>query len=158
MKTLTLSFLMMMGHFICGCANKQTEPKENQIILGTNITAEDLEYKKMPAQKIKELNDNIEALNLDTEIQIMQFYSPEQQTHNQDYLYVLTRKPIKKDSLTMKITLLEDCIESETCLKAKKVIMILDERKGKLFVTDIQESYQCYLNQGSSEWSAQQCQ
>lgn len=156
MKNILVVIIFVLGCFISSCGTKNDNKLDYHVILDTDQTAEDKEFRVIGANRIATLNKTIKEKNLTSEAQIMQEYSPEDKTPNSEYLYVL-RKKINLDPENITISLLEDQV-NHPAIRAKRIIMELVKSKDNTFkVTKIKESYQCRLNRGQQEWSADYC-
>lgn len=156
MKNILVVIIIVLGCFQSSCGTKNDNKLDYHVILDTDQTAEDKEFRVISSNRIATLNKAIKEKNLTTEAQIMQEYSPEDKAPNSEYLYVL-RKKINLDPENITISLLEDQV-NHPAIRAKRIIMELVKSKDNTFkVVKIKESYQCRLNRGQQEWSADYC-
>lgn len=156
MKNILMLIVIVVALLSTACGTKNDNKLDYHVILDTDQTAEDREFRTIGSNRIAALNKAIKEKNLTTEAQIMQEYSPEDKNPGSEYLYVL-RKKINLDPSNITISLLEDQSQSPA-IRAKRVIMDLVKTPQNTFrVTKIKESYQCRLNRGQQEWSAEYC-
>ncbi|MHC5201183.1 hypothetical protein [Myroides sp. LJL119] len=155
MRNILVVLFIAFASLLNSCGTKNDNKLDYHVILDTDQTAEDKEFRIISSNRIATLNKAIKEKSLRNEADIMQEYSPEDRSPKDNYLYVL-RKKIGPDPVNITISLLEDQINNPA-IKAKKVIMDLTKDGENFKVTKIKESYQCRENRGQQEWGAELC-
>lgn len=155
---LTFSFLVIF--MFLSCTDKKATTLEtinaDSLSLDTEAPDEGIEeYRIMDSKTLDRINALIKKEQLTTPQAILNAYAPKDtDNENEEYSYEVTR--MKSDENTSLLLLVEDNIADDS-LKARKILMRIENKDNLLRVVQIKESYQCWEWRGHQDWSSILC-
>lgn len=152
--------IILVGVSAMSCKDKSatTTPAEVETstpVDQTKIDSAIEEYELMTQETVDKLNEAVQREKLTSVEDIMRFYAPEDKEAEGKYTYDMTVLQMSNSTATL-ITLIEDGINDDS-MRAKKVVMNISTKEGKLVVTKIKQSYKCWEGRGHSDWNASYC-
>lgn len=152
--------IILVGVSAMSCKDKSTTTTPAEVETSTPVDQTKIEsaieeYELIPQEAVDKLNDEIQREKLTSVEDIMRFYAPEDTGAEGKYTYDITVLQMSNSSTTL-VTLVEDGINDDS-MRAKKVVMNIASKEGKLVVTKIKQSYKCWEGRGHSDWNASYC-
>lgn len=152
--------IILVGVSTMGCKDKSISSTPSEVETSTpvdqvQINAAVDEYELVQQDTIDKLNEAITRDKLTSVEDIMRYYAPEDADAEGKYTYDITVLQMSTSSSTL-ATLVEDGINDDA-IRAKKVVLTLSAKDGKLQVTKIKQSYQCWEGRGHTSWNSNPC-
>lgn len=157
---LFLLLLLSFGLFGCksdsgsstdNATSKTSVEKSND----TPILKEVDEYRQIDDTTLVQLNELITKKKLSSPIAVLNAYAPKnEKVIDTDYSYDVTR--MNSEEGIVLLLLVEEGIHDDA-LRAKRILMRIDNTGKTLKVVQIKESYKCWEWRGSQEWSSERC-
>ncbi|MGG5577021.1 hypothetical protein ACPDHL_06705 [Myroides sp. C15-4] len=151
--------IILVGVSAMSCKDKSTttpaEVETSTPVDQVKIDSAIEEYELMAQETVDKLNEAVQREKLTSVEDIMRFYAPEDKGAEGKYTYDMTVLQMSNSTTTL-VTLIEDGMNDDS-IRAKKVVMNISEKDGKLVVTKIKQSYKCWEGRGHSDWNSSYC-
>lgn len=151
--------IILVGLSAMSCKDKSTttpaEVETSTPVDQAKIDSAIEEYELMAQETVDKLNEAVQREKLTSVEDIMRFYAPEDKGAEGKYTYDMTVLQMSNSTTTL-VTLIEDG-RNDDSIRAKKVVMNISEKDGKLVVTKIKQSYKCWEGRGHSDWNSSYC-